>query len=704
MGLYTGLIAPQIQEAFGWMLIHSIWQITVVGLFFWGLLFFGKNLSATKKYIAGMICLGLIPLIAAITFTWHIDLTFEKTIESFTSKVASEAVLGSTFMEADNPSNTHTITYLEKYMSPYLLLIVKGWIFGLILFLLRTFMGWSSLRNLRQKPVEQLDEQWQELFDRVLKTTKLSSLVGIYSSKFVSVPLTFGVWKPIILIPAALLLQMNPCQLEAILMHELAHIKRRDYLWNFLQVMTENIFFFHPICWWITTEIRRQRELAADEWAIAHGVAPKELAYGLATAAAFQQHHAVPEFALAASKSKHPTLERIKKLLGVHSSPSQPTTLTTCTMITTIIISVFLLGMNQPVNSLPSNLNEEVSVKQLFAELLELRDTIPPIPDTLTIYLREPGAVPTVDIEMDYPSDMPIKMLSFEWPDFSNMPIVSFEPVSLIPSIDLSGLSNLNGFASLPQVSFQPIPDLQLKPISIKPLKPISIPTLNGLGTLGTPSDTTKSSRKVQSFIIHGLSDTLVWDSKNLHAKIVKADSVVVFPFFKVDSLSKRQTFDFQSFQKNSLFNGKEIRETHNFSYTIDSLGIKNLFSDSLKMNQNGLSFYFKDPGTSSLEEIQKQLKAKQKENEQKFKEQQESFKTTFEELQKQLLAKQKENQQKIKEWQESNKPALEELQEQLKNWQKENEQKMKEWQQQLKLLQEELLQLQKEQGKSGKN
>lgn len=309
-------------------------------------------------------------------------------------------------------------------------------------------------------------------------------------------------------------------------------------------------------------------------------------------------------------------------------------------MITTIIISVFLLGMNQPVNSLPSKLNEEVSVKQLFAEHFELKDTIPPIPDTLTVHLKKPGAMPTVDFETDYPSDMPIKMLSFEWPDFSNMPIISFEPVSLMPSVDLSGLSNLNGFASLPQVSFQPIPHLQLKPISLKPLQPISIPSLNGIGTLVTPSDTTKRSSKVQSLIIHGLSDTLVLHSKNLHAKIVKADSVVVFPFFKLDSLGKSQVFDYESFQRG---------------------------------------------------------------NEQKLKDWQESSKMTIEELQKHLQVRNKEIEQKFKEWQESYKPTLEELNKQLQDLQKENEQKMKEWQQQLKLLQEEMQQLLKEQGKSGK-
>lgn len=634
------LIPPQIQEAFGWMLIHSIWQITLMGLLFWGLLFLGKNLSAAKKYIAGMICLGIIPFMAAITFIWHIDGAIDQPFENFTSVFGSEVTLEPIIIEAKNSSNTYSITYLEKYVSPYIPFMVKGWVVGVFLFLLRTAMGWSSLKILRHRPAELLDGQWQELFNRVLKTAKLSSLVGIYSSKFVSVPLTFGVWKPVILFPAALLLQMNPAQVEAILIHELAHVKRRDYLWNFLQVMTENIFFFHPICWWITSEIRRQRELAADEWAISQGVAPKDLAKGLATVAVFQQHHAVPEFAMAASKPKHPTLERIKKLLGVQSSPSQPTTLTTLAMITTIIISVFLLGMNQPVNSLPSKLNEEVSVKQLFAEHFELKDTIPPIPDTLTVHLKKPGAMPTVDFETDYPSDMPIKMLSFEWPDFSNMPIISFEPVSLMPSVDLSGLSNLNGFASLPQVSFQPIPDLQLKPISLKPLQPISIPSLNGIGTLVTPNDTTKRSSKVQSLIIHGLSDTLVLHSKNLHAKIVKADSVVVFPFFKLDSLGKSQVFDFESFQRG---------------------------------------------------------------NEQKLKDWQESSKMTIEELQKHLQVRNKEIEQKFKEWQESYKPTLEELNKQLQDLQKENEQKMKEWQQQLKLLQEEMQQLLKEQGKSGK-
>lgn len=555
-------------------------------------------------------------------------------------------------------------------------------------------MGWSSLRNLRQKPVEQLNERWQELFGRILKTAKLSSLGGIYSSKFVRVPLTFGVLKPIILIPSALLLQMNPKQLEAILMHELAHVKRRDFLWNFLQVMTENIFFFHPICWWITKEIRRQRELAADEWAIAQGVAPQELAFGLATVASFQLNHAVPEFAMAASKPKHPTLERIKKLLGVQSSPSQPTTLTTLTMITTIIISVFLLGMNQPVNSIPADLEETVVEEQLIAQLqeVEVRDTIPPIQKVIPRSPSEPLPVPAVEVAKSKASDKPITAVAVQRRGFNTYSVSSFESVSAVPFVDLSGLSGLSGFASLPQTSFEPIPDLNLKPITIQPLKPISIPSFNGGITFpSTASDTTKNIRKVQSIVFHNLSDTLLLDSKNLRAKIVKADSLVVFPFYKLDSLSKRQTFLFENFQQDSLFFGNKGRSIR---FTMDSLGMKNLFSDSVRGNPNGPTFYFKNTD-KNLFEVEDLVKSLQ-ESTQKQRE--------FSEIRtKELREMLKLNQQKLKDWQEANTPALEELQKQLQNWQKENEQQMKEWQQQMKLLQKELQQLLKNQQQSGK-
>src|SRR5690606_15029945 len=178
--------------------------------------------------------------------------------------------------------------------------------------------------------------------------------VQVFKSTLVHVPVTYGLIKPVILLPASLAFSINPEQLEAIIAHELAHIKRYDYLANFVQSVMEVLFFFHPCFWWINRFIREEREIATDDLALSVGINANALAYGLAEVAN-RSNSPTPEMALAASENRNLTLLRIKRIMGKPISTPKLSPLLPTTMIFAFIISSIIIVGAQEQESKNSN-------------------------------------------------------------------------------------------------------------------------------------------------------------------------------------------------------------------------------------------------------------------------------------------------------------------------------------------------------------
>src|SRR5690606_32268766 len=180
------------------------------------------------------------------------------------------------------------------------------------------------------------------------KVDSLAASIGIFrsvqvlKSSLVHVPVTYGLIKPVILLPASLAFSISPGQLEAIIAHELAHIKRYDYLANFVQSVMEVLFFFHPCFWWINRFIQEEREIATDDLALSIGINANDLAHGLAEVAN-QCSFPTPEMALAASENKKFTLVRIKRIMGKPTSSAKVSPLLPITMIFALIISSIII-------------------------------------------------------------------------------------------------------------------------------------------------------------------------------------------------------------------------------------------------------------------------------------------------------------------------------------------------------------------------
>lgn len=333
------LFAENYLYALGWMLIHALWQIAGIGLLLWLMLKIFSSKSPGFKYRLSFAALLLIPLLGAGTFFFHLETTTQADTD-ISVTVVSEAMLGQQIQEFGS-LQTPILSWrneIEKHIPS----LVNIWSIGVILFMIRLASSLADIRQLHQKKHFPLEEGIKQFGLEKCRQLGIRHAVQILQSTSLDMPITYGILKPVVLIPTSLLLHISPAQLEAIIAHELAHIKRYDYVFNLIQRITEVVYFFHPAFWWINSEIRKYREMACDEIAVSSGIAPTDLAYGLATVLNHAQKQ-IPEMAMAASKKSTPTLDRIKRIMGIKTDTTQPTTLTSITMILTLLIGATLM-------------------------------------------------------------------------------------------------------------------------------------------------------------------------------------------------------------------------------------------------------------------------------------------------------------------------------------------------------------------------
>jgi uncharacterized protein (TIGR03435 family) len=194
-------------------------------------------------------------------------------------------------------------------MMPRLVLL---WFAGAVVFWVRLMGGWAIAARMRSTLVHPAPLEWQRKLDDIGAQIRLSQPVRLLVSALVQVPTVVGWLRPVVLVPVGVLTGVPPEHVEALLAHELAHIRRHDYLVNILQSMAEALLFYHPAVWWVSGHIRSEREICCDDVAVSIG--GDAMAYALALADLESQRVANLSPALAANGGS--LAERIARLLG----------------------------------------------------------------------------------------------------------------------------------------------------------------------------------------------------------------------------------------------------------------------------------------------------------------------------------------------------------------------------------------------------
>jgi len=200
------------------------------------------------------------------------------------------------------------------------------------------------LRKLRTKGLIKLEAEWHQLINQLQKRLNITKRVRLYVSEHVNVPMVMGVIKPVILLPIATVNNMSLDQMEAILLHELVHIKRHDYLLNILQTLVETILFFNPFAWGITSKIRREREHCCDDMVVANSPQPLSYAKALAALETYRLSSS-NSFALAATgQKKNQLFHRIKRIMEMRKGSINYSQLTiVLAIVIALTVSIVLL-------------------------------------------------------------------------------------------------------------------------------------------------------------------------------------------------------------------------------------------------------------------------------------------------------------------------------------------------------------------------
>jgi beta-lactamase regulating signal transducer with metallopeptidase domain len=235
----------------------------------------------------------------------------------------------------------------------YLSWLVYCWIAGVTALSIRLTVQWLMLQHCRRHGICILDEAWQERVNRIGSRLQLKRAVRAYQSAIADVPAAIGWIRPIILLPASVITQLSPAQIEALLAHELAHVSRHDYVVNLLQSCVETLFFYHPGVWWIGRRMREERENCCDDRAVAACGDP--IIYARALANLEQLRGALPGLAMAANGGS--LLSRIQRLVAAPPQTPRSIAPVGITGLTLMAAAAFLWATPQKPDSQQSTAN-----------------------------------------------------------------------------------------------------------------------------------------------------------------------------------------------------------------------------------------------------------------------------------------------------------------------------------------------------------
>ncbi len=374
MKLIETLLPAQVVEAFGWMILHSLWQGAVISVFLGLIMILTNKFSAKSRYFIAVAAFLFMPVVSVFTFLKNYQPLIAVQSTRLSALTMHNAPAFQMKPDNEQPPAIGSVTESEKglsmkeyrkYFSQHIPLIVTIWFLGMLVFALKFLGGLAYIQRLKHYRIHQVTEEWQKTFDKLCKTIHIQRAVKIVQSAMVKVPMVIGFFKPVVLIPVSTFTGIPSKQLEIIIMHELAHIIRRDYIINILQSLVEIIFFFHPAVWWMSKVIRTEREHCCDDIAIEKTGDSLNFAKALAN---IQEQFLLKEsLAMSIHGGKNNLFKRIKRLI---SQPTMKTSFTegftaSCIIFTGIFIMMINIGASRNLSFENPMLNENPSKKEV---------------------------------------------------------------------------------------------------------------------------------------------------------------------------------------------------------------------------------------------------------------------------------------------------------------------------------------------------
>jgi len=334
------IFAQPIVRRLGWALLHFVWQGAAVALLLAAAMRALRRSTANSRYVvacAVMLMMILLPVITMLRTDAPAPIMSAEKPKAVApgsppsppavpppsrgrvqSQPQQEVPIASFVVTPASQPWRPWKERLSGFLERCLPWVVCGWLSGVFVLSLRLLGGWAQTQRLKRRLVKPVAEQWQQTLGNLSMRMRFGRPVQLLESGLAQVPTVIGWLKPVILLPASAMSGLTSDQLEALLAHELAHIRRHDYLVNLLQSVVERLLFYHPGVWWVSHRIRAERENCCDDLAVV--VCGNELAYARALTEMEGLRGATRAPATAAGGGS--LLNRIRRLAGRSSRES----------------------------------------------------------------------------------------------------------------------------------------------------------------------------------------------------------------------------------------------------------------------------------------------------------------------------------------------------------------------------------------------
>jgi beta-lactamase regulating signal transducer with metallopeptidase domain len=341
------LLGSPIGQAIGWALLHLLWQGVLVAAILAATLALLSRQSANARYLASCGALALLVVLGAATAYRAYDGDRESGAGGRSD--ASNIVLSASPtqdanlqpLDSDNRQlrTDNWFTTLATFAKSHLPQIVLVWLTGVLFLSIRLLFGWLRAHAIAKRNATGAAPEWQRTASRLAHALKLRRAVQLLESAAVEVPTVIGWLRPVVLLPAATLTGLSTEQMEMILAHELAHVRRNDFFVNLMQAVVETLLFYHPAVWWISHRIRVEREHCCDDVAVS--VSGKPLVYARALTRLEELRVEDAQAFVAANGGS--LIGRIRRLAGTRiESPNAPSRFVAGAALLTVLLALLI--------------------------------------------------------------------------------------------------------------------------------------------------------------------------------------------------------------------------------------------------------------------------------------------------------------------------------------------------------------------------
>lgn len=394
------LLTGSFAQAIGWALLHLLWQATIVAALLAAVLALIPRAQARLRYAAAIGALALVFALFAATVVQSFD--SEAAPISLGAQTQHQvardlplsrvpAAIAASAAEAWRDRALDAVVSARQSIPT----VVALWFVGVVLLSSRLGISWLRARRMMKHEAVTAGAEWQQACARIASAMGLRRAIRLLESGAIHVPAVIGALRPVILLPTSTLTGLSPQQIEMVLAHELAHIRRHDFLVNLLQALAETLMFHHPAVWWISHTVRVEREHCCDDLALA--ISGDRVQYARALARLEELRSA--EFAVAVAANGGSLIERIRRIAGARA---ESTSLTSRWVAAVAMLSLVAIAVAVP--SFPALAQKETPAVRPSAATVDVKAAVEPADTGLAVTEEEQVAV-VVETELDSEHD-----------------------------------------------------------------------------------------------------------------------------------------------------------------------------------------------------------------------------------------------------------------------------------------------------------